>query len=269
MKLEKKTNDKFIFISCLSICFVFLSGCTSTQNKDKAVTTVNTNQQEEQVTKTPQKIAPKKVEPIKSPKLTKAKTVKPAIKKPIERVKAKAKAKVKSPTKIASVVEKPPLPEIALASLKQLPVNFNSGWSVALKKLPISNTETCVLYNEKNNFFDGYKDNNIKIYLSLSQLLVKSDSNFDLSYPETGVYVLGEDNNSAFYALTISSQKTIAVLALPLNDYIASTSKNLVMKSGFWPSWPVTDTKTALFPFTEVDSMIKTLNTCTSLLTAP
>lgn len=269
--IKEKTNKKIsLFISLLSVFFVLVSGCASTQKKDKATTAVMTNQPDEQVSKSPIKIAPQKVEPVEIPKkttteLAKAIPVKPVIKKPTKHVKAKVenqREKVREVTKMS-------LPELTLTSLKQLPLNLNNGWFLALKTLPLTMTETCVLYREKNGFFDGYKDNNIKLYLTMSQLLIKSDSNFDLSYPETGVYVENKDNDPSFYPLVLSPQITIASLVLPLSDYIESSSKQLVVKSGFWPSWPITETRTVMFALTEVDSMIKSLSTCTAMLSAP
>ena len=283
---NKKTFVKLVVVYLLS-SLIILSGCASTEKKASTNTTPPTNQKNELPAKAsvevvpkkvvpkkvvPKKVVPRKVAPIKAstkqePKTIQSKEVelKPVVSEPPKKVEAIIKKKIEQSNTVEKAV---PLPVISLDSLNQLPLSMDNGWVVAIKRPPLATKEACVLYHEKMGVFDGYKDNNIKLYLTLSQLLIKSDSNFDLSYPDTGIYVEDIDNNSSFYPLTLSSQKTIAALVLPLNDYKESSSINLVVKSGFWPSWPVTDTKTIMFKFNEVDSMIKTLSTCTSLLTA-
>ncbi len=279
----KEMSTKLVVLSIFSL-LIILSGCISTEEKSSTNATAPTNQQSELTTEERIEVAPKDVTSIKaSPKLE-AKVsqpeelaLKPIVNKPSKKIEANIDKNIEPSEAVIKVKVEPsitvakalPLPVISLDSLSQLPLSLNNGWVVTIKKPPLATKEICVLYHEKNGVFDGYKDNNIKLYLTLSQLLIKSGSNFDLSYPDTGVYVEDIDNNSSFYSLTLSSQKTIAALVLPLSDYIKNSSKKLVIKSGFWPSWPVTDTKTIMFQFTEVDSMIKTLNTCTSLLTAP
>lgn len=274
---NKKTLVKLVVVYLLS-SLIILSGCASTEKKVSTNKKPPTNQKNELAEKEPLEVAPKKVvankvDPIKvstkqEPKVNQSIEVelKPIVKKPSKKVEVKIKKKIEPSITIAKAL---PLPMLSLDSLSQLPLSLNNGWLIAIKTPPLATKEACVLYHEKNDVFDGYRDNNIKLYLTLSQLMVKSDSNFDLSYPDTGVYVEDIDNNSSFYSLLLSSQKTIAALALPLDDYVESSSKNLVVKSGFWPSWPITDTKIIIFPFNEVDSMVRMLNSCTSLLTAP
>ncbi len=251
---------------------ILISGCTSTEQKTSNSDKAPTNQKIELIEKTPIATAPEKVTPLKTiPKqqVKVEKTVKVASKPIVKKAPKEREVKVNNNIeKSSDVVKTVSVPKITLDSLTQLPLTLNHGWMVEVKKLPLTSVETCVLYQEKNGVFDGYKDNDIKLYLTRSQLLVISGSNFDLSYPDTGVYVDNNDNDSSFYPLSLSSQHTIAVLTLPLNEYIKNSSKALVVKSGFWPSWPITETKTLQFTFPKVDSMIKILNTCTSLLTA-
>ena len=277
----KKMHVKLVAV-CIFSSLIILSGCTSTEKKSSTNEITPTNQQKALITKAPietapkktapKKAAPKKVAPIKASTKNESKVTqlieseqKLTVKNPPKKSEAKLKKNIES----SEIVKKPlPLPVISLNSLNQLPLSLSDNWVITIKKSPLATSEECVLYHEKNGIFDGYKDNNIKVYLTLSKLLVKSDSNFDLSYPDTGVYIENKDNKSSFYPLTLSSQITIASLALPLRDYIESSSKNLVVKSGFWPSWPITETSTVMFPLNEVDSMVETLNTCISLLDA-
>jgi len=272
----KKMSTELVVLS-IFLSLITISGCTSTEKKSSTNATVSTNQQSELITEDLIDVAHKGVTQIKaSPKLE-AKITQPIEleQKPIiiespKKVETKIKESIKPKNNVAiSLPEPEPEPEVSFDSLSQLPLTLKNGWAVTIKTPPLATKEICVLYHEKNGVFDGYKDNNIKLYLTLSQLLVKSDSNFDLSYPDTGVYVEDIDSNSSFYSLTPSSQKTIAVLALPLNDYLESSSINLVVKSGFWPTWPITDTKEIIFPVNDFNAMINTLNTCASLLTEP
>jgi hypothetical protein len=186
-------KNKINSLQLVSISILFLlNGCISTEKKDETTTNTPSNSQIEKVIieNTPPKIIAKRVVPIKAPiqKTIALSKVSTKVKKQIKKTEIK-KTRVNEPAITL------PLPEVILASLKQLPLTLSNGWVVSLKTLPLATAEACVLYNEKHDVFDGYKNNNIKLYLTFSQLLIHSDSNFDLSYPQSGVYIEDHVNN--------------------------------------------------------------------------
>ena len=67
-------------------------------------------------------------------------------------------------------------------------------------------------------------------------------------------------------ALILSMIIGATIAGIFANKLLQENAREEVMvKTGFWPSWPVTETKTITFPFNEINIMSNTLNTCTSL----
>ena len=278
-KINQKNTQSKLFLTSLLSLLIMLNGCASSEKEKSKKISTPTNKNTELATKSPVESPAKNITPIKtSPIETSAKKEKKVEetidKKPKITLQSTKKVNAESEVKKSKNLEvnkkdveilPEAEPEIYLGSLDQLPLTLNGGWIVDIKKTPTKLEEECVLYHERIGFFDGYKDSNLKVYLTSSQIMIESDSNFDFSYPDTGLYVEDNNGNQSFHTLIISSQKTIASITFDLDDYLNMPSKSLMVKTGFWPSWPVTETKTITFPFNEINIMSNTLNTCTSL----
>jgi len=280
--INKFTNNdmpKRTIVINMLIGIFLLSSCALTE-KNKLVVPKQTNTPEKTQEETPSQEVVKKVvkkavpDKLTAPKKTKVKklttvSVKKLAPKTTTKHTSKNKPKVEKKIPQDSEIKNSlSIPDLSLTSLDQIPLELSNGWMLTIDNLPLSTSESCILYHEKNGMFDGYRDNNIKAYLTLSQLVIKSDSNFDLTYPETGIYIESDDESTLINSLTLSSQPNTAKSELFLINYLGSSPKNLLVKSGYWPSWPITETRTITLPFTKIDNMVTTLDACNSLLTS-
>lgn len=280
-------TQKYVVTATFLMVISLLSACASTNKSNKDVSQTVTNKPTNIQVETKNEIKDKKSSTIKAVETNNAaeinkaqasektiapsKTPKPTNTKNTTSKQAttakKSTIKTVSP-KEAIAIKVAAEPEIILTSLDQTPLTLSNGWVVKIATLPLSNSELCILYNERKGVFDGYKDNNVKLYLTTSQLVIQSDSNFDLTYPETGLYVENNEKETLVESLTMSSQQNIALSTFSLNNYLDSAPQSLTVKSGFWPSWPITETRTISFSMNEISQMVTTLNTCSSLLTS-
>lgn len=286
--INKFTNNdmpKRTIVINMLIGIFLLSSCALTE-KNKLVVPKQTNTPEKTQEETPSQEVVKKVvkkavpDKLTAPKKTKVKRLapktttkhasknKPKVEKKIPQVENKTLQVEKKTPQDSEIKNSLSMPDLSLTSLDQIPLELSNGWMLTIDNLPLSTSESCILYHEKNGMFDGYRDNNIKAYLTLSQLVIKSDSNFDLTYPETGIYIESDDESTLINSLTLSSQPNTAKSELLLINYLGSSPKNLLVKSGYWPSWPITETRTITLPFTKIDNMVTTLDACNSLLTS-
>lgn len=269
----KQSTITVIFLSLITL----LNACTTTDNKK--VTPKETNQPSspqltihkkplEKITDTEKDNIQKKnsvidkvVTPTNSVKKTKSTTVKTS--KPAKVTEPKHQKEI---TKEDNPLKSLPKPELLLTSLDQIPFSLDNGWFINVVKIPLSTTQTCSLIYKKQGLFDGYKENNLIYYLTPTKLIIKSESNLDLTYPETGIYIEDKGEEIHVNSIVASLHPNIATSIISLNDFIETPPSNLLIKSGFWPSWPITETRTVSLPFKALEQMVTTFNICTSLL---
>jgi hypothetical protein len=154
-----------------------------------------------------------------------------------------------------------------LRSLDDLPLAFSEGWLLQLSALPLSKDKVCVLHNEQGDIFDGYETTSVEAWMTPQKVMVKSKSNFDLSYPESGL-TLHDNEGVALDNFTLAATVSESVVGadFPANRYARKQSLKLVVKTGFWPTWPITETRTIGFIMNNYHSMLSSLQDCATLL---
>lgn len=151
-----------------------------------------------------------------------------------------------------------------LNTLDDLPLILSDGWQLHYTKSPANGVKRCLLANESEQFDDGYKLTNIKVWLSDNGLELQSASNFDLSYPETGVYLLAKDGTQVSSLFTNLEQPTSIQTSFSDEFDLTRTAKILI-KIGFWPSWPITKTTEVSFPFPHSKEIVNLQGKCNDL----
>jgi hypothetical protein len=119
----------------------------------------------------------------------------------------------------------------------------------------------CILASEVINIPDGYDRTNVQVLLTLDSIYVSADSNIDLSYPQTGIRV-GTGRLRPFDRLASETAAMVSgddVAAL----YTHMTSgPDLVVRLGFWPTWPMTETREASYSLDDFQSAVLALRAC-------
>ncbi|MCP5208606.1 MAG: hypothetical protein H7A01_15470 [Hahellaceae bacterium] len=154
-----------------------------------------------------------------------------------------------------------------LRSLDDLPLSLADGWFLQLSALPLAKNKVCVLHNEQDNIFDGYETTSVEAWVTAQKVIVKSKSNFDLSYPGSGL-TLHDSEGAALdtFALTATASESVVDSEFPAQRYARKQNLKMVVKTGFWPTWPVTETRTIGFVMNNYHSMLSTLQECATLL---
>ncbi len=182
-----------------------------------------------QLSKTKPSIITKKSPPIKiRPTTTKNKltSTTPTTKK------TTIKPTIKPAKKIATLITPP---EIGV-SLEALPLIIGP-WTLSESQ---SLSNQCSLASTINNMHDG--QGNTPVYLEITQqhIILHTKSNIDISYTGTGVFV-GQQQIAPIEQLhtptsiLFDTNYKALVNAMKKHD-------SFVIKVGFWPSWPVTQT---------------------------
>lgn len=192
----------------------------------------------------------KKKQPSKPDKKT---TVKKTIKdnlKPKVIVKNVDEAKVEEPKRFV------------LTSLQQLPLTIDTTWTLTFQPLPMSKVSSCQIINRVEPFFDGYDDSWLSIHLTSTQVLVHSLSNFDLTYPNVGVVVADDANAVDNFNLESAAHPSIAIANIALNNYAHTNRIRMTTGLGFWPTWPLTETRFHTVNIENVANFIALLTQC-------
>lgn len=210
----------------------------------------------------------------RAPAVTVAKVEKAPIVSP--KVKAKAETPPDSPA-VSPEVEPPTsqglddlsqsMSTLKLRSLDDLPLSLPNGWMLQFAAMPLTTDKTCVLHNTVEGVFDGYENTAVEAWLTPQEFLVKSRSNFDLSYPDSGVVIMDAANVELDrLVLSATASESVVRADFLLSRYTGSASLGVVVKTGFWPTWPVTETRVVTFPVSNVGSMLSTMRDCARLL---
>ena len=153
-------------------------------------------------------------------------------------------------------------PEVETKALDiaDLPLTFGDRWSLDRRPGPIDRKAGCLLSSRSVNIPDGYERTDVQLLLTADILYVKTDSNIDLSYQETGIRfddgtLLPFDNLAT--ETTARIDKDISTLYERM-----TSSRTILVRLGFWPSWPVTKTQEAGFSMDGFDEALRALRLC-------
>ncbi len=153
-----------------------------------------------------------------------------------------------------------PQAETLKMDLESLPMTFGGHWSLDRRPNPVTNRTECILSSRSNSIFDGYEQTNIQLLLTLESIYVKTGSNIDLGYPGTGMRV----DNGTLRPFDGVTKTTNAEMSRNVKALYASMEPgtNVVVRLGFWPTWPVTETREASFPLEGIAEAIRALQAC-------
>jgi len=120
--------------------------------------------------------------------------------------------------------------------LFMIPMAVNADWKVLN---PPGNLKGCVLETENTIMPDGYSDTKVKLRLTPDALLVKTNSNIDLSFNDVGLAV---DHNDFINANDVRDEKNV-VFNSELGSIIEQFIKGLhvTLHIRYWPTYPATD----------------------------
>ena len=223
-------------------------------------------------------------------KTTKAKpkATQPAVKKPKPEAKAEQEiASKKTAPKPESVPESAPKPEPIIAkpkveattevqqaetiksalptetvkfTLDQLPITIGENW--VLK----TDLSTCSLQTQTQSLDDGAGLTPITLILSKSSWLLKTKSDIDLSYSNTGIKL---DNGAHFDLEKLTKETNIEFTSQRQAMVDALGQANIATLSvGFWPTWPVTAPKTLDIPVAQFNQAYQAWQNCNQMLSA-
>lgn len=113
-----------------------------------------------------------------------------------------------------------------------------NNWQVVLDKDPLTNQTECLLLSTKQTTKDGQTTTPVGFIYNGKQFLVKTESNIDLSYADSGLSV----DSRATHGIDRLYKKTDAVFESEADtirdEFIRGLRARLTL--GFWPTWPKT-----------------------------
>lgn len=130
-----------------------------------------------------------------------------------------------------------------------IPMAVNADWKVLN---PPGTSKGCVLETEDKRMPDGYSETKVKLRLTPDALLVKTNSNIDLSFNDIGLVV---DHNDLITADDVMDEKNVVFdseLDTIIEQFIKGLRVTLYMR--YWPTYPTTDnfkTNFSLIGFTK------------------
>lgn len=150
----------------------------------------------------------------------------------------------------------PPLLTLLLLSPPSL-----AEWHVERTPDPESGVDRCLLLSSEQRLFDGYIDTPIQLRIDRQQLLIVTDSNIDPAYPDQGIQV---DDNPRLLADELPYRATMARFESSHAALIGQFVRGYraVVSLGFWPTWPITETRSATFDLRGFTKAYESLTTC-------
>ena len=156
------------------------------------------------------------------------------------------------------VVEKEVVEKEVEVTMESLPLTIQGEWVLSAMG------DTCNLSTVPVRFDDGQGMSKLQLVFASDYWLVKTQSDIDLSYSGTGLRV---DEETYFPIEQLVRESDLKFT----KDYAAMTrafmaGKNLRITLGFWPTWPVTETKTIDVPLQHFARAHRAWKQCLSLI---
>ncbi len=145
-------------------------------------------------------------------------------------------------------------------NLDLLPIDIKDNWILS------ADDSTCSLQTIVYTLNDGNGETPVSMVLTANNWLLKTDSNLDAKYPESGLRL---DTGVRFEPEEIvnETQMRFSQQYDALNEALKS-AKTLTLNIGFWPSWPATEAKSVVLSVDHFESAYATWKTCNQHLTA-
>lgn len=143
-------------------------------------------------------------------------------------------------------------------TMESLPITIHGQWVLTAAD------DACNLSTVPVRFDDGQGISKLQLVLTSEYWLIKTQSDIDLSYSGTGLKV---DEEIYFPIAQVVRESDLKFT----KDYAAMTGafmtgKNLRITLGFWPTWPVTETKTIDVPLQHFARAHRAWKQCLSLI---
>ncbi len=166
-----------------------------------------------------------------------------------------------------AMVDKPALevpPAAALnITLDQLPLSLGEGWQLDRTKSPLNASAECQLTKKVTGIDDGYDKSEMVLALSQSGVWFKSTANIDMTYPGVGVRFAGSTESELVDFSEKYSDAGAFLRIAP--ETIPPDIRAIHILMGFWPTWPVTETRDVAFTLTDFSQLRQALKACAKL----
>jgi len=148
-------------------------------------------------------------------------------------------------------------------SLSLLPMRFGKNWTLDRRPNPVTKTTECLLISDPVTIADGYDMTSVQLLLTTGMLYVKTGSNIDLSYPQSGMQI----DNGPLWAFDSVIKETSVTLGAHYEEVVSrfGYGKTVTAHLGFWPTWPMTETREASFSLEGIESSIARLTECENM----
>ena len=145
-------------------------------------------------------------------------------------------------------------------SLSILPMRFGTSWTLDRRPNPVTKTTECLLISDPVTIADGYENTKVQVLLTTGILYVKTGSNIDLGYPQSGIQI----DDGPVWAFDSVIKETSAKLDTHYKEVVSQFGfgKTVSAHLGFWPTWPMTETREASFSLKGVEDSISRLTEC-------
>jgi hypothetical protein len=143
-------------------------------------------------------------------------------------------------------------------TLESLPITINGEWVLT------ATGDTCTLSTVSIRFDDGQGISKLQLVFTSEYWLIKTQSDIDLSYSGTGLKVDEEIYFPLDQLVRESDLKFTKDYAAMTQAFMAG--KKLHITLGFWPTWPVTETKTIDVPLQHFARAHRAWKQCLSLI---
>jgi len=153
--------------------------------------------------------------------------------------------------------------EVKPLSLSLLPLRFGTNWTLDRRPNPVTKTTECLLISDPVTIADGYENTKVQLLLTTAILYVKTGSNIDLGYPQSGLQIDG----GPVWAFDSVIKETSVKLDTHYEEVVSrfSSGKTVSAHLGFWPTWPMTETREASFSLKGVEDSISRLTECANM----
>jgi hypothetical protein len=145
-------------------------------------------------------------------------------------------------------------------SLSILPMRFGTIWTLDRRPNPVTKTTECLLLSDPVTIPDGYENTSVQLLLTTGMLYVQTGSNIDLSYPQSGVQI----DDGPVWAFDSVIRETAVQLDTHYEEVVSRfrVGKTVTAHLGFWPTWPMTETRVASFSLKGMEDSISRLTEC-------
>ncbi|MEE2732814.1 MAG: hypothetical protein VYA55_18490 [Pseudomonadota bacterium] len=145
-------------------------------------------------------------------------------------------------------------------SLDQLPLTIMDTWILA------ADQDSCSLQTVPETMDDGAGQTTVALRLSKADWQVVTQSDIDLSYPETGLF-LSNGTHIPLESVIKDTRISISKQKQQLTEAIKA-SESVRVALGYWPTWPVTETRSITISVAHFPPALSAWESCNRRISA-